>query len=84
MGKFARKLLNGDEYQTYLKGGLLETDGRPYLQSPHLASHRISMFYADLHPMNLLRATRGARNPNLRQLLRMCRMFVASICLSFH
>ena len=60
MGKFARKLLSGDEYQIYLRGGsptpaptvYVKQTGRPYFQSPDFAPHRISMFYADLHPMN--------------------------------
>ena len=33
--------------------------------------------------LSFLRATRGARNPNLQLLLRMHRMYVASISLDF-
>ena len=94
MGKFARKLLSGDEYQIYLRGGSPTPAPTVYVKqmvalisnrpiSLHIESQRSTLTYIPwinilssfiwheiiITPLYLffylLRATRGARNPNL-------------------
>ena len=58
--------------------------GNPSLLILVYGSFHLYVYMIKNRCINLLRATRGARNPISRLVLRMRRAYVVSICLDFH